>query len=82
MLKLVPDNKKPLRKTKDLTDKDLYLCEIYINIENIAQEKVIKGEQQYVLGLASALLTIENMLGINNAGGIDWEDIKKAPMRK
>jgi hypothetical protein len=70
------------RKAKDLMDGDFALCLAYLEIEKM-QSNVnyyFGGEVEF-LTLEDVLDKIKEMLDVATLGDIDWEDVKKAPMR-
>lgn len=76
MLGLSLYNDTTLRKAKDLSDADLALCMAYLEMS-----KVLYKCQDSTPGIIQALLIIEDMLDCATLGNIDFEDVKKAPMR-
>lgn len=73
------------RKAKDLMDGDFALCLAYLEIEKALRRKV-NSLDNYQIGYSDGFIesghVILEMLDVATLGDIDWEDIKKAPMRK
>lgn len=77
------DKIKP-RKAKDLMDGDFALCLAYLEVENdkdMACGHSDDFDYGMIEGLEHAQNSILEMLDIATLGDIDWEDVKKAPMR-
>jgi hypothetical protein len=86
MLELISENDTPLRKAKDLMDGDFALCLAYLEIEKFYNNSTLHFSEYYIEGymngLEISMEAIKDMLDVATLGNIDWEDIKKAPMRR